>query len=490
MPPPPPPPPDAKDAQLQYLHCNRFLSSEFARSYSNHSTKRCGFANHGLGLASRDTTGTLSIALFVAQCSHILCSNCLESPPPPDFDGRTSMAHKCQLCQATSALVKLDSEMPDDVKKIINPFIEAIENALEVAKFQYGNATSLIRFFKASTIDELNAMKRVVKTHVENSQAQAARIKHLESELEALKRESHQLKHQIKSLSRTRSVPPQPQPETPSQPQNHQQQYFPAQAPIFKVAPPSHSQQTRQREPTPAFQQQQQQHQRMSTPFSSSNQQHQRHPPLYLPNSIQTPQSPSRLSLPPQQRPGSAMSATSSLNSSSPVKYQQTQPQYQHPRTGSSQSSNTSSSRNQFSGFQPPPPHPPPLASIPSRQRSETPIAQQQRNSVGVGRTGSRSVEMMVLDSELDDAAALQRERQRQRQVNQQQQQQQQQRPVSMANARSASVSNARADGRTVVNRAPFSSGGLSAGGGGRGGGGGFASSAGRVGTPQISKRI
>ncbi|KAJ3073398.1 hypothetical protein HDU98_001582 [Podochytrium sp. JEL0797] len=103
-----PPPPDASDTHLQYLHCNR-----------------CGYAP----LVEQPAR-----ALFVAQCSHVLCLDCLQSPKPGDFDGVKSLAHKCVLCGAVSAVVRVGEGMPEDVAKIISPFIETLETALEVAK--------------------------------------------------------------------------------------------------------------------------------------------------------------------------------------------------------------------------------------------------------------------------------------------------------------------------------------------------------------------
>ncbi|KAI8622379.1 hypothetical protein BC830DRAFT_673605 [Chytriomyces sp. MP71] len=360
-------PPDSSDAHLSYLHCNR-----------------CGFCAHSVRLDADEglpTTMSGETHLFVAQCSHLLCSNCLN--PPPGFNGRSSVAHTCPLCNATSAIVRLDDQIPPDVSKIISPCMEGLENAMECAKFQFGNAVALIQYLKTCRNTQVAALKTAIKTHVElrligliypclslifstrNSLAQTSRIQTLTSENESLKQEIASIQHKLSRQQISHQQQPRLHTSAP-QIKTH----LPAATPLFSVPPPMQPrnlENQQQHDQLPFKHQQSNQHaprqvqQRASHPHSPqqpfSNQHMQPIPPYsrsetpisisytsnvssravtpapmdrsntqapsYASNAlrqqhIQTPIPPARLSLP---RPGSAMSGTSgpgSVSSASP----------------------------------------------------------------------------------------------------------------------------------------------------------------------------
>ncbi|KAJ3122421.1 hypothetical protein HK100_012010 [Physocladia obscura] len=283
-----PPGPDAADSKLQYLHCNR-----------------CGFSAHGVDVsidASHDPLLDIrsNRSVYVAQCSHVICCVCLgltrnnqlnqlDEPSDPS----AIPAAQCPVCQTTCALVRVDpAAMPDDIKLIISPFIEALENALEVAKFQYGNATSLIKFLKHSNDPQIAQMKAAIKTHVENSRSQNIRIKNLEEELAASKIDVKQLKQQLaNNKQQLRSN------NTTTLKSQFQHSRQPAQQPLFNFQY-QNDQQIQQ--PSLQYQKQQQYRHQSSepqqTPFISSPTQPQQQKSQVL----HTPMSPSRLSLQPQ----------------------------------------------------------------------------------------------------------------------------------------------------------------------------------------------
>ncbi|KAI8840699.1 hypothetical protein BJ741DRAFT_675499 [Chytriomyces cf. hyalinus JEL632] len=420
--------PDPSDGQLEYLHCNR-----------------CGFCAHSISLAESETNPShfqQSAALYVSQCSHILCSDCIQNPPPIDFDGKTSVAHKCPLCSATSAIVLLTNDMQPDILKIISPFIESLDNAVEFARFQYGNAVALLRFLKASRKTETDHLKSAIKVHIENALAQSAKMQAITSENTALRRELHSIQsrynslqqqyHQLQNQRQTNqefSAPNNQQLQPPPQKKQHK----PAQNPMFPIPkPPSiptpthsrsiNSSPTSMRSGTPMheFSQThgyQQSHQSLQSQQRFQQQQiaHQSH--------VTTPMPPTRLSLPQGSRPSSAMSGSSSqqsFQSNSPGKLTGSQ-NHNHMNTFASNNMSrpeTTGSMGlyvQKQNSQQQQQRRQPIQPIPQHHHQQQ---RQQSNSIPniVSAHRQRAASMVIDIPDLDDAVAFQMRKQQQQQ--------------------------------------------------------------------------
>ncbi|KAJ3116921.1 hypothetical protein HK100_000928 [Physocladia obscura] len=276
------------------------------REAQNRTYCECGFSTHGVNLnidAPHDllSDNQSNRSVYVAQCSHVICTVCLgltntrdnhnqlNEPPYP----AAIPAAQCPICQTTCALVRIDpTAMPDDIKLIISPFIVALENALEVAKFQYGNATSLIKFLKHSSNSQIAQMKAAIKSHAENSRSQNFRIKNLQEELAASKQDVKELKQQLTNNKQQARLSSTPAPNA-----QLQQSRQATQQPLFNFQP-----QNNQQMQQPSLQYQQQYRHQSSRPQQTSVILSPTQPQQQKSQVLHTPLSPSRLSLQPQTR--------------------------------------------------------------------------------------------------------------------------------------------------------------------------------------------
>ncbi|KAI8852637.1 hypothetical protein BC829DRAFT_487343 [Chytridium lagenaria] len=140
----------AYDANLEWLHCNKCNSydHDLPLSHGQHSN-----------ISRRPVR-----PMYITQCGHVFCLPCLAETSRGSFRGDTIPNHLCPLCGSEGAVVRISTDMPPEVERIVAPAVNLLEEGVRVYKFQYANAIKLIQMLKKKSESQAGLLTQIKPT--------------------------------------------------------------------------------------------------------------------------------------------------------------------------------------------------------------------------------------------------------------------------------------------------------------------------------------